>query len=102
MNPKDCCKGIEMELVAWKAKIYHVVRHMDKLPGGEKQKILGNVEDLHMLIAEIDDRIDQVRADCPSITEFKPIKEDLDNKLADVRVNYEDAMAVLGAGNFGG
>jgi hypothetical protein len=102
MNPKDCCKGIEMELTAWKAKIYDVVQNMEQLPGGEKQKILANVEDLHMLIAEIDERIDQVRDDCPSVTEFKPIKEDLDSKLADVRVNYEDAMAVLGAGNFGG
>ena len=55
-----------------------------------------------MLIAEIDDRIDEVRTDCPSVTEFKPIKENLDRKLADVRVNYEDAMALLGAGNFGG
>ena len=102
MNPKDCCKGIEMELTAWKAKIYDVVRHIDRLPGAEKQKILGNVEDLHMLIAEIDDRIDQVRTDCPSVTEFKPIKENLDSKLADLRVNYEDAIDVLGAGNFGG
>ena len=55
-----------------------------------------------MLIAEIDDRIDEVRTDCLSVTEFKPIKENLDRKLADVRVNYEDAMALLGAGNFGG
>ena len=102
MNPQDCCKGIEMELTAWKAKVYDVVRNMEQLPGGEKQKILPNVEDLHMLIAEIDDRIDQVRNDCPSVTEFKPIKEDLDSKLADVRVNYEDAIQILGPGNFGG
>ena len=70
MNPKDCCKGIEKELTAWKAKIDAVLRRLDQLPGGEKQKILTNVEDLHMVVAEIDDRIDEVRADCPSVAEF--------------------------------
>lgn len=102
MNPKDCCKGMEMELIAWKTKLNDAVRKMEHLPGGKRQKILSHVEDLHMIVAEIDDRIDEVRADCPSVTEFKPIKEELDNGISPVGVNYEDAMAVLGAGNFGG
>ena len=40
MNPTDCCRGIEMELTAWKAKLNDAVHKIEHLPGGEKQKIL--------------------------------------------------------------
>ena len=57
----NCCKTMEAELTAWKANVYDIVRKMEELPGGERDKFLPNIEDLHILIAEMDDRIDQIR-----------------------------------------
>ena len=105
MKARNCCKTMEMELTAWKAIIYDIARKMDQIPGGEKQKILPNIEDLHMLVAEMDDRIEQIREICTpetGIDDIRTDREKFEATLANLRVKAEDAMQALGAGNFGG
>ena len=58
MKARNCCKTMQAELTAWKANVYDIVRKMEELPGGERERILPNIEDLHMLISEMDDRIE--------------------------------------------
>jgi len=96
---------MEMELTAWKAILYDIFRKLDKLPGSEKGKILPNIEDIHILVEEMDARIEQVRESCTPDTGMDDIKTERDkfnHTLADVRMKTEDAMRVLGAGSFGG
>ena len=105
MQAMNCCKTMEAELTAWKANVYDIVRSIEKLPGGEKDKILPNIEDLHMLIAEMDDRIDRIREDCTPETGIQDIRaerEAFDVDISKLRVSADEAMNVLGAGNFGG
>jgi hypothetical protein len=96
---------MEAELTAWKANVYDIVHKMDGLTGGEKEKILPNIEDLHILIAEMDDRIEQIRKNCTPETGIDDIKSDrekFDKSLVSLRVSADEAMRGLGAGNFGG
>ena len=105
MKARNCCKTMEAELTAWKANVYDIVRNMEKLPGGEREKVLPNIEDLHILIAEMDDRIDQIRENCTPETGIDDIRTDRDlfNKsLSTLRVTAEEAMRGLGGGDFGG
>ena len=105
MQAINCCKTMEMELTGWKAIVYDIARKMEKLPGGEKQKILPNIEDLHILIGEMDDRIDQIRENCKPETGMDDIQTErkaFDAAISKLRVNAEEAMQGLGAGNFGG
>ncbi len=50
MDVRDYCKGMETEMTAWKAKLYDVVRKVDKIGSGDKEKVLPNIEDLHTKI----------------------------------------------------
>ena len=105
MRALNCCKTMEMELTAWKAMIYDIVRNMEKLPGGEKEVILPNIQDIHILIEEMDERIDGIRERCTPETCIDDIKTDREKFKVDIsslRVKVEDAVDVLGAGNFGG
>ena len=105
MQAINCCKTMEMELTGWKAIVYDIARKMEKLPGGEKEKILPNIEDLHILIAEMDDRIDQIRENCKPETGMDDIlteRKAFETTISKLRVNTEEAMQGLGAGNFGG
>ena len=105
MKARNCCKTMEAELTAWKANVYDIVRHIEKLPGGERDKILPNIEDLHILIAEMDDRIEQIRKDCTpetGIMDIRADREEFDKSLTKLRVTAEEAMVGLGAGDFGG
>ncbi len=105
MKARNCCKTMEAELTAWKANVYDIARKMEELTGGEKDKIRPNIEDLHILIAEMDDRIEQIRDNCTPETGIDDIRTDrelFDKSLATLRVTAEEAMRGLGAGNFGG
>ena len=94
MDVLDYCKGIETELTAWKAKFYDMARKLDKLGSGEKQKILPNVEDLHIILAELEDRIGQLKNECPS--EWSPVKKEIDDAHIDMRGKYEETMEFIG------
>ena len=105
MKAKNCCKTMEAELTAWKANVYDIVRNIERLPGGEKEKILPNIEDLHMLIADMDDRIEQIRDNCTpetGIDDIRTDKELFDKSLTTLRMSANEAMRGLGGGNFGG
>ena len=105
MRALNCCKTMEMELTGWKAIVYDITRKMEALPGGEKTKILPNIEDLHILIAEMDDRIDQIRENCTPETGMEDIQTDreaFNKSISTLRVTMEEAMQGLGSGNFGG
>ena len=94
MQVKDYCNGVEMELTAWKAKLYDMMRKIDKLPSGDKQKMLGNVEDLHMIVTELGDRIEQLKNECP--TEWSPQKKEVDDAHINMRSKYEETMDAIG------
>ncbi len=105
MKARNCCKTMQAELTAWKANVYDIVRKMEELPGGEKDKVRPNIEDLHMLIAEMDDRIEYIRDNCTpetGIDDIRSEREEFDKHLSTLRVKTDEAMRGLGAGNFGG
>jgi hypothetical protein len=105
MKARNCCKTMQAELTAWKANVYDIVRKMEGLPGGEKERIRPHIEDLHMLISEMDDRIEYVRDNCTpetGIDDIRTEREEFDKHLATLRVKTDEAMRGLGGGNFGG
>jgi hypothetical protein len=82
MNIESYCNNLTIELTGWKAKIYDIIRRLDKLPSGAKGKILGHVNDLHVLVEEIEDRIERLRNQCPS--DWSPDKIELETKLTHI------------------
>lgn len=105
MQARNCCKTMEMELTGWKAIVYDIARKMEKLPLGEKEKILPHIEDLHILIGEMDDRINQIRESCTPETCIDDIlteRKAFDKAISSLRVSTDEAMRGLGGGDFGG
>lgn len=100
MDVKDYCKGLEQELTVWKAKLFDLQHKVDQLPSADKQRMLGNVEDIRMLVVEISDRVDSLRTECPS--EWGTERSEINAAYTDMGVKYQDALAFIGAGNFGG
>lgn len=105
MKARNCCKTMEMELTGWKAIVYDITRKMEQLPGGQKEKILPNIEDLHILIEEMDERIEQIRDTCTPETGIEDIQAErkaYDASISSLRVTAEEAMKGLASGDFGG
>ena len=105
MSAKNCCKTMEMELTAWKAIVYDISRKFDRASFSGKEAIVPNFGDLHILVAEMDERIEQIRDNCSPGTGMDNIKverEKYDRALVNVRMKVDEAMETLGAGSFGG
>ena len=94
MDVQDYCKGMETEMTAWKAKLYDVMRKVDSLGSAEKEKILPNVEDLHMFLAEMTERIEKLKTECPS--DWSPDKKEIEEGSVDMRGKYEETMEYIG------
>ena len=93
MEAKDYCRTVEVELYGWKAKMYDMVRKVDKLRGSEKEKVAARVEDLHGHISEMERLIERLQTECP--VDFGPQKEQLEKSDAGMKKKYEDAMAAV-------
>jgi len=85
---------METEMTGWKAKLYDVMRKIDALGSADKEKILPNVEDLHMLLKEMKDRIETLKNECPS--DWSPVKKDIDEGSINMRSKYEETMEYIG------
>ena len=94
MDVQDFCKGMEVEMTAWKAKLYDVMRKVDKLGSAEKEKVLANIEDLHMFLEEMSDRVETLKTECPS--DWSPVKKDIEEGTTDMRGKYEETMEYIG------
>ena len=88
------------ELSVWKAKIYDVVRRIDKLSSGDKEKVSPQVNDLHIFIEELEARIDRLRTECP--TDWKPDQIEIETKMRDMETTWKDVWENVSPGDIGG
>jgi hypothetical protein len=85
---------MEIEMTAWKANLYDVMRKVNQLGTVEREKVLPNIEDLHILMEEMSERIETLRTECP--TDWSPIKQNIDKGNVDMRSKYEETMEFIG------
>lgn len=95
MDVKDYCSGLEMEMTAWKAKLYDLTRKVDRLGSKEKEKALASVQDLHILLAEMTDRVEQLKTECPS--DWGTDKKKIETANVDMRAKFESTMDFIGS-----
>ena len=93
MDAKNYCRSIEVELYGWKAKMYDMVRKVDKLRRSDKEKVLARVEELHRNIADMERLIEQLQTECP--IEFGSEKKQIEATGAEMKKKYEDAMSAV-------
>ena len=85
---QNYCDNVVAELSVWKAKVYDVVRRIDKVSSGDKAKLGDQVNDLHMLIGEIENRIDRLRRECP--TDWEPDQIEMEAKFTQLKSALDD------------
>ncbi|MEW6110336.1 MAG: hypothetical protein AB1632_14390 [Nitrospirota bacterium] len=98
MEVTSYCDNLAMELTAWKAKMYDIVRKLDKMSTGEKEKVVPEVNELHMFIEELNDRIEKLRKECP--TEWNP--NELYSKADELRIKLDDVWETVSPSDVGG
>jgi uncharacterized protein Yka (UPF0111/DUF47 family) len=93
MDAKNYCRSVETELYAWKAKMYDMIRKVDRLRGSDKDQVATRVEELHKNIEDMENIIDQLQTQCP--IDFGAQKQEIEDKAAGMKKKYEDAMSAV-------
>lgn len=94
------CKGLEMEVNAWKARIYDILVAFDGAGATGQDKLKDSVAQLKATIRDLEAAMLQMENECP--TSMSSVEKQLGDKIQTVRVNYTKALEVIGAGSFGG
>lgn len=100
MDIQDYCDNLANELTNWKAKVYDVVRKLDQTPTGDKSKVVPQVNELHMILEELDERIGRLRMECP--TEWAPEREEMEGKFSHLKKTWEGVWENISPSEFGG
>ena len=64
MEVTTYCEKLVAELDVWKEKADRIAKELDNTTLPEKEKILPEILELHMLVEELCERIDQVKTRC--------------------------------------
>jgi hypothetical protein len=94
MDIKSYCDTLEKQLTAWKAKIYDVIRVVDKLPGPEKEAVFPSIKSLHDIVEEIDAQLEQLMTACPA--DWSPNQESIDAKMTELRQTLKNLSERIG------
>lgn len=90
MDVNSYCDNMAVELTGWKAKVYDTVRKLDKMSSGDKEKVVPEVNELHMIIEELDDRIERLKKECP--VEWEPDKIELERKTTQLKTIWGNVV----------
>ncbi len=100
MNVQDYCRNVELELSSWKSKLESLDHKIQSMPSIDKYRMLGNIEGLHIILTEMDDRIMELQKECP--TEWNPIREEVHAKLNDLEERVDASQKAFHDYDFGG
>ncbi len=100
MEVKDYCSNLTIELAGWKAKVYDVVRKLDKMSTGDKEKVAPEVNELHIILDELGDRIEKLKNECP--TSCAPERTEIENKVGYLRTKLDKVWDTISPSDIGG
>jgi hypothetical protein len=83
MDVNSYCDSLGRHLTEWKARVYDVIRTVDKLPAAEKEAVFPSIRSLHATVAEIDGELEQLKTACPA--DWSPNRKIIDAKMSELQ-----------------
>lgn len=63
------CSDIATELEIWSGKLHKLSNEIDRIPSLDKYKLLSQIEGLHIVMTELDDRVHEMMYSCENVSE---------------------------------
>ncbi|MGD8963113.1 MAG: hypothetical protein PVF29_18085 [Desulfobacterales bacterium] len=94
MDATSYCDTLEEHLTGWKAKLYDVIRIVDRLPEKEKETVFSSIRGLNAIVDQIDTEVEQLRTACPA--DWSPNRQNLDSKMAELQKSLKNLSVDVG------
>ncbi len=99
-NIEGYCDNLSIELAGWKTKLAGIVKKLDSVSTGDKEKVVAEVNELHMVMEELNDRIGRLKLECA--TSWEPEREEIENKAGWLRQKLDEIGDAIPQGDIGG
>ncbi len=97
---ENYCKGLEMELNSWKARLYDVLVEVDSMDTANRASVNDTINLVKSTVKEIEAVKNEMLDVCPINMSDK--ESEIGSKLESLRTNYTKALEVISPGWFGG
>ncbi len=97
MDVKTFCDSTGADLIAWKAKLYDVIRKTETLDKDGKDEVDPMVKELNQLMDDLDKRIALLAQECP--LEWESQKIQIQAKMSEVSSKYSDLDGAMDVWN---
>ena len=67
MATREYCSTVSDELEYWSGRLHELSEKFDKVPSIDKYKVLPHIEELHILMTEVDDRLCGMLRACSTV-----------------------------------
>ena len=67
MATREYCSSVADELEYWSIRLHELSSKFDKVPSIDKYKVLTHIEELHILMTEVDDRLCDMMTSCSTV-----------------------------------
>lgn len=96
MEVRYYCDSMYSELTFFKAKIYNIVRAVERMPSENKEKLIPKLNELYYLMDYINEKIDQLMRECP--VNWSATKKEIESKKKELveKINYWDMEHIPG------
>jgi len=98
MKANEFCSNLDRELTDWRRRLQEVSAKFDEMPSIDKYRLTTQIEGLHILLTEMEDRIHQLRESCPTGEWF----EEEESKVGEPAYNLKEGKEVAYDYDFGG
>ncbi|MDW7771649.1 MAG: hypothetical protein SCH71_02050 [Desulfobulbaceae bacterium] len=75
MASRDYCSNVAGELEVWSEKLHDLSREIERIPSIDKYKLQPQIEALHIILTELDDRLCDIMHSCESVERPESFKE---------------------------
>ncbi len=99
-NIEGYCDNLSIELAGWKTKLAGVVKKLDSVSTGDKEKVVAEVNELHMVLEELGDRVEKLRRECS--TSWEPEREEIEKRAGWMRQKLDKIGDTIPQGDIGG
>jgi hypothetical protein len=76
MASRYYCTSVARELEMWSERLHKLSSGIDRIPSINKYKLQPQIDELHIIMTELDDRLCELLESCPTVEEGVPTVEE--------------------------
>lgn len=76
MASRYYCSSVASELEMWSERLHKLSSEIDRIPSIDKYRLQPQIDELHIIMTELDDRLCELLESCPTVEEGFGVEEE--------------------------